>query len=74
IEISDLKANWSVKKVEKIQEDIGKLQPIFSKDELDDFSIWIYKDEVLYESSAKYKKELIKLLNNKSVFKITQGS
>lgn len=73
IEISDLKTKWSEDRVRRIQQDIGKLQPIFSKKDTADFSVWIYKDNVLHESNGVYQTKLDNCLENKSVFKITNG-
>lgn len=73
IEISDLKSSWSVDRVERIQKEIGKLQPIFAKEETDDFHVWIYKDNKVHVSQDQYKEQLLTCLNNKSVFKIKNG-
>lgn len=73
IEITDLKTKWSEYKVSQIQKEIGKLQPIFSKNEDSDFSVWIYKDDRLVESHDGYRERLRNCLDHKSVFKITEG-
>lgn len=73
IEITDLKTKWTVDRVDRIQQNIGKLQPIFSGEDTADFSVWIYKDGELHESHDSYKKELNNCLENKSVLKITNG-
>lgn len=74
IEITDLKTKWSEERVNRIQQNIGKLQPIFSSKESSDFSVWIYKDSIIFESQESYKNELQNCLDNKSVLKITNGS
>lgn len=58
--------------VHEVEETVGKLQPIFS-DETSDFHVWIYKDDELHESQDYYKGLLKSCLENKSVFKITDG-
>lgn len=73
IEITDLKTKWSVERVNRIQRDIGKLQPIFTSEDLSDFSVWIYKDNVLFESRDTYKRDIKNCLDNKSVLKVTNG-
>ncbi len=73
IEISALKTNWTKNRVKQVQSEIGKLQPIFSEEELEDFRVWIYKDNDLYRDNELYKDKLIYCLNNKAVFKITNG-
>lgn len=73
IEITDLKTKWSEERVKRIQQNIGKLQPIFSKKDTADFSVWIYKDNQLHESNSGYQNELDNCLDNKSVFKVTNG-
>lgn len=74
IEITDLKTKWSEERVNRIQQNIGKLQPIFSSHDSSDFSVWIYKDSVIHEAHDSYKNDLQNCLNNKSVLKITNGS
>ena len=73
IEISNLKTKWSDLRVERVQNEVGKLQPIFSKDTYDDFGVWIYKDNQLTESQDRYKEQLNYCLATKSVFKVTDG-
>lgn len=73
IEITDLKTKWTLERVNRIQQNIGKLQPIFSEEDVADFSVWIYKDDKLHESHDSYKKDLNNCLENKSVLKITNG-
>ena len=73
IEISDLKSTWSVSKIAKIQKDVGKLQPIFAQDNKSDFSVLILKDGEIPEIVDDYKSKLFKLLEEKPVFKITNG-
>ena len=73
IEISQLKTKWNMSRVDRIQREVGKLQPIFLKNSISDFSVWIYKDGQLHESQDRYKEQLINCLENKSVFKVTDG-
>lgn len=73
IEISALKTNWTKNRVKQIQTELGKLQPIFSEEELEDFHVWIYKDNTLYRENELYKDKLINCLYNKAVFRIADG-
>lgn len=73
IEITDLKTRWTVDRVNRIQQNIGKLQPIFSDRDTADFSVWVYKDNSLHESNDSYKETLDNCLKNMSVLKITNG-
>lgn len=73
IEISDLKTKWSEHRVARVQREVGKLQPIFSQNIDSDFVVWIYKDNQLHESQDRYKEQLNNCLENKSVFKVTDG-
>jgi signal transduction histidine kinase len=73
IEISNLKSNWNLARLERVQKEIGKMQPIFSNDKEADFSVWLYKGNELHEVQERYKEKLINCLNNKSVFKVTEG-
>ena len=73
IEVTDLKSKWTPNRVERIQNEVGKLQPIFSKNQELDFGVWIYKDNDLHPSSDRYKDQLQRCLDEKSVLKITDG-
>lgn len=73
IEISDLKSNWTVARINKVQNEIGKMQPIFSNDSNNDFNVWIYMNGKIHISQEKYKEKLQNCLDYKSVFKITDG-
>ena len=73
IEITNLKTKWTVNRINRIQQNIGKLQPIFSEEDTVDFSVWIYKDSALNVSNDSYKRELNNCLENKSVLKVTNG-
>ena len=73
IEISNLKTKWTDLRVARVQKEVGKLQPIFSQDTDSDFGVWIYKDNQLHESQDRYKEQLHNCLENKSVFKVTDG-
>lgn len=73
IEITDLKTRWTSERVDRIQRDIGKLQPIFATEDLADFSVWFYKDKALLEHRDSYKTIINNCLENKSVLKVTDG-
>lgn len=73
IEISNLKTNWTESRVDQIQKEIGKLQPIFSEEQKDDFRVWIYKDLNVHRSNELYKETLLNCFHYKAVFRITNG-
>ncbi len=73
IEISNLKTNWTESRVNQIQKEIGKLQPIFSVEQKNDFRVWIYKDLTIHRSNELYREKLLNCLNNKAVFRVTEG-
>jgi len=73
IEISNLKSEWTLNRVERVQKEIGKLQPIFAKEESADFGVWMYKDNSVIEARESYKGKLLNCLENKSVLKVTDG-
>lgn len=73
IEISNLKSDWNSARIEKIQKEIGKMQPIFSEEETADFHVWIYQDDQVHISQDRYKEKLVRCLEQKSVFKVTNG-
>lgn len=73
IEISDLKSSWTVARIDKVQKEIGKMQPIFSKDDFSDFHVWIYQDDNVHVAQDIYKEKLTTCLENKSVFKVKSG-
>ncbi len=73
IEITDLKTRWTSERVDRIQRDIGKLQPIFATEDVVDFNVWFYKDTALLEPRDSYKTIINNCLENKSVLKVTDG-
>ena len=73
IEITDLKTKWTSERVDRIQRDIGKLQPIFATEDLADFGVWFYKDNVLLEPRDSYKRIINNCLENKAILKVTDG-
>lgn len=73
VEISNLKTNWTEDRVNQIQKEIGKLQPIFSEEQKNDFKVWIYKDSNVHRSNELYREKLLNCLNNKAVFKVKGG-
>ena len=73
IEISNLKSSWSEARIDKVQKEIGKMQPIFSKDDFSDFHVWIYQDQEVHIAQDVYKEKLTTCLENKSVFKVKNG-
>lgn len=78
IEIKGLKGKWNKKKIEKIYKDVLKLQSIFDKildrhNNEDDFSIGFYINGERLSLSDNYLDKLSGLLENKAVFKITNG-
>ena len=73
IEISKLKSDWSQSKIDKIQTEIGKLQPIFKTVGKTDFNIYLYKDDKYLGNEEEYLEKLRKCLDDKSVFRVTNG-
>lgn len=73
IEISNLKTDWSENRIEQVQKEIGKMQPIFSTEEKADFHVWIYKDDIIHPSQETYKEKLMNCMEIKSVFKVKNG-
>lgn len=73
IEISKLKSAWSIDKINKVQSEIGKLQPIFGSTNEKDFAIYLYKDNTSLGIQESYIEKLKKCLNDKAVFKIKDG-
>ncbi len=73
IVIENLKNNWSSNRIERIQSEIGKLQPIFLETTVPDFAVWVYENDAPHFSQDHYKDRLINCLSMKSVFRITNG-
>ena len=73
IEISDLKSKWTQDRVDRVQRETAKLRPIFAAEELVDFDVWIYRDNTTIEARESSKGKLLNCLENKSVFKATEG-
>ena len=73
IEVSNLKSEWTLHRIERVQNDIGKLQPIFAKVESVDFGVWMYKDNSAIEARESYRGRLLSCLESKSVLKVTDG-
>jgi signal transduction histidine kinase len=78
IEISNLKGKWNRKKIDYLYKDISKLESIFDKfinpsKEKDDFIVGFYINKERITISDEYLDKLYGLIENKSVFKITNG-
>ncbi len=72
IEISNLKSNWTKTKINNVKTEIGKMLPIFKPKGNVDFDVKIYlNNEIFIEGD--YLERLNGLLENKPVFKITEG-
>ncbi len=74
IEISDLKTSWTANRIEKLQKEVGKLQPIFADENNSDFTVWICRNDELVSGYDSYKDKLNYCLQNKSVFRIKNGT
>ena len=72
IEISNLKSNWSLTKINNIKKEIGKMLPIFRPKDDVDFDVKIYFNDEIFLGDD-YIERLNGLLENKPVFKITDG-
>jgi len=82
IEISFLKGEWSDSKIEKVYNDVARLQSIFSdllsnkarKPKKDIFDIYIYKDDTsLSYVKSDYQEKLLTLMTDKSVLRVENG-
>ena len=80
IEISNLKGNWSEKKVKEVYHDIARLQSIFSNRKKGedpspqkDFEVWIFRDDKRQLYEEQYLEKLNVLLDNHSVIRIEEG-
>ena len=78
IEISDLKSKWNRKKIENIYKDISKLESIFDKiinpdKKKPDFIVGLYINGERLTISDDYLDKIYGLIENKAVFKITNG-
>ena len=73
IEISNLKSNWTINKLNKVQMDIGKMLPIFSPSEKKDFDVKFYFNNQQMTYNDEYVEQLLGLLENKPVFKVKNG-
>lgn len=87
IEISSLSSAWSRVKVEKVFEDLTRLQSIFLTNEIadidnngeadfvstDEFEVSIFRDEEYQPFSAEHKEKLENIIVNQTVLKIEGG-
>lgn len=73
IEISNLKGKWNENKVRSIYNDLAKLQSIFSSSTSNDFEVLIYKDDILQNFHEDYLEKLKFLMEERAVFRITDG-
>ncbi|GAI59044.1 unnamed protein product, partial [marine sediment metagenome] len=89
IEITQLKGSWSDGKIKTVSSDLVRLMPLFreadSSQKADarseiggaqrksDFSIYIYKDEREFPLTEEHQEELLRLLDERSVFRIRDG-
>lgn len=80
IEISDLKGNWTEKKIEGIYHDISRLESIFvesissrGKSTKSSFSVYIYRDSHKEAYREEYLEKLQLLLKDYPVIKIEGG-
>jgi len=76
--VSDLKGKWSQAKIESVSRDITRLQSIFYDYKADkvitsDFITYFYVDNNFLRYNDRYLEELKYLLDNSSVFRITNG-
>jgi hypothetical protein len=80
IEISHLKGTWSDKKAKDVHGDLARLQFIFedldntdAADVAEDFKVLIYKDEEKKDYDSEYIEKLRRVMNEKSILKVTDG-
>lgn len=76
VEISNLKGNWTERKVEAIARDVSRLESIFGpvngKNKAE-FEVSIYKDTCLKNYQQDYRKKFETLLHERAVFRIEKG-
>lgn len=82
IEITNLKGEWSERKIGNVYKDVARLQSIFSdlltteakKEKKDIFDVIIYKDDkALTYLASDYKERLLTLMAEKSVIRVEDG-
>lgn len=77
IEISDLKGNWSDKKVSDIYRDISRLESIFTQQINNKaekgFEVRIYKDDTPQKLHEEYLEKLQFLFDERAVFRVEKG-
>lgn len=79
IEISNLIGKWSIKKLEDVYKDVSKLESIFTKlfgkkeQKKNQFQIGFEYNNVKYSVGDEHAEKLKNLLENNSVFQITDG-
>lgn len=78
IEVSNLKGNWSRAKVERVFQDLARLQSIdfFSEtpqNEKTGFEVVIYRDNEFESFSTSYRDLLQELISNQAVLRIENG-
>ncbi|MCL2799151.1 MAG: ATP-binding protein [Endomicrobia bacterium] len=73
IEITNLKSNWSKKKIENVQREISKMQPIFRHNKQSDFDVSIFFNGNSRPCVNDSAERLHNLLDNSPVLKIKDG-
>lgn len=72
IVISNLKGEWDKNKITKVYQSIIRLQPIFGKEFVQDFSVYVEVNGEAFIPTDKSVDEIQTILDNKSVF-IVEG-
>jgi len=77
IEITELKGNWNVNKIDNIYYNISKLESIFDKifkkNKKDDFIVGVYVNGKRHPLKEGYIERLSGLFDTKAVFEISEG-
>ena len=72
IKISNLIGSWNKTKIEKLYQNILRMQPIFSERFIQDFKVVMSVNDIIYKSEKMNLEDLQVLLNEKSVL-IVEG-
>ena len=69
--ITNLNSTWNKSKIDKVSQNLRRMQPIFGEYFAPDFSVYIEVNEDLYLSKGKDIEELRQMLDHKAVFTVS---
>ncbi|MEY8315041.1 sensor histidine kinase [Adlercreutzia muris] len=73
LSISALENDWSASKVQRAWRKVNSLMPIFSRRKQTDFQIVFLKDGRIVSDFERSQTELLDLIENKAVYRVTDG-